>query len=46
MITFHYRVAGGGDRLSLLGDCLAAARESGADIATIAQRPDWLSIPN
>jgi peptidoglycan/xylan/chitin deacetylase (PgdA/CDA1 family) len=45
MITFHDWIVSGGNRLSLLGDCLAAARESGADIATIAQRPDWLSIP-
>lgn len=45
MITFHDWIVSGGNRLSLLGDCLAAARESGADIATIAQRPDWLSVP-
>ena len=43
MITFHDWIVSGGNRLSLLGDCLAAARESGADIATIAQRPDWLA---
>jgi peptidoglycan/xylan/chitin deacetylase (PgdA/CDA1 family) len=46
MITFHDWIVSGGNRLSLLGDCLAAARESGADIATIAQRPDWLSPPS
>jgi peptidoglycan/xylan/chitin deacetylase (PgdA/CDA1 family) len=42
MITFHDWIVSGGNRLSLLGDCLAAAHESGADISTIAQRPDWL----
>lgn len=45
MITFHDWIVSGGNRLSLLGDCLAAAHESGADIATIAQRPDWLPTP-
>ena len=45
MITFHDWIVTGGNRLSLLGDCLAAARQSGADIATIAQRPDWLAMP-
>jgi peptidoglycan/xylan/chitin deacetylase (PgdA/CDA1 family) len=43
MITFHDWIVSGGNRLSLLGDVLTAARESGADIATIAQRPEWLS---
>jgi peptidoglycan/xylan/chitin deacetylase (PgdA/CDA1 family) len=43
MITFHDWIVSGGNRLSLLGDCLAAARGSGVDIATIAQRPDWLA---
>jgi peptidoglycan/xylan/chitin deacetylase (PgdA/CDA1 family) len=43
MITFHDWIVSGGNRLSLLGDCLAAAREGGGDIATIAQRPDWLA---
>jgi len=46
MITFHDWIVSGGNRLSLLGDCLAAARESGADIATIAQHPDWLPGPD
>jgi peptidoglycan/xylan/chitin deacetylase (PgdA/CDA1 family) len=45
MVTFHDWIVSGGNRLSLLGDCLAAAKASGADIATIAQRPDWLSRP-
>ena len=26
-------------------NCLTAARESGAEIATIAERPDWLPTP-
>lgn len=43
MITFHDWIVSGGNRLSLLGDCLATARENGTDIATIAQRPDWLA---
>jgi hypothetical protein len=43
MITFHDWIVSGGNRLSLLGDCLAAAREGGGDIATIAQRHDWLA---
>ena len=42
MITFHDWIVSGGNRLTLLGDCLTAARDSGVDIATIAQHPDWL----
>jgi peptidoglycan/xylan/chitin deacetylase (PgdA/CDA1 family) len=45
MITFHDWIVSGGNRLPLLSDCLTAARRSGADIATIAQRPDWLAAP-
>jgi peptidoglycan/xylan/chitin deacetylase (PgdA/CDA1 family) len=45
MITFHDWIVSGGNRLTLLGDALAAARESGADISTIAERPDWLLTP-
>jgi peptidoglycan/xylan/chitin deacetylase (PgdA/CDA1 family) len=45
MITFHDWIVSGGNRLSLLGDCLGAARESGVDIATIAERPAWLPTP-
>ena len=41
MITFHDWIVSGGNRLSLLGDCLATAHENGVDIATIAQRPAW-----
>jgi peptidoglycan/xylan/chitin deacetylase (PgdA/CDA1 family) len=42
MITFHDWIVSGGNRLSLLGDALARARENGVDIATIAQHPEWL----
>jgi peptidoglycan/xylan/chitin deacetylase (PgdA/CDA1 family) len=45
MITFHDWIVSGGNRLALLGDCLTAARQSGTDIATIAERPDWLATP-
>jgi peptidoglycan/xylan/chitin deacetylase (PgdA/CDA1 family) len=43
MITFHDWIVSGGNRLSLLTDALAAAREHGAQIATIAESPGWLS---
>jgi peptidoglycan/xylan/chitin deacetylase (PgdA/CDA1 family) len=43
MITFHDWIVSGGNRLSLLEDALATAREHGAQIATIAESPDWLS---
>ena len=43
MITFHDWIVSGGNRLSLLADALAAAREHGAQIATIAESPGWLS---
>lgn len=42
MITFHDWLVTGGNRLVLLRDALAAAREGGATISTIAQHPDWL----
>ena len=42
MVTFHDWIVSGGNRLSLLGDCLTTARETGMDVATIAERPDWL----
>lgn len=45
MITFHDWIVSGGNRLSLLSDCLSAARQNGVDIATIAQRPGWLPLP-
>jgi peptidoglycan/xylan/chitin deacetylase (PgdA/CDA1 family) len=43
MITFHDWIVSGGNRLSLLADALSAAREHGAQIATIAESPGWLS---
>lgn len=43
MITFHDWIVSGGNRISLLGDALTAARENGVDVATIAQRPEWLA---
>jgi peptidoglycan/xylan/chitin deacetylase (PgdA/CDA1 family) len=42
MITFHDWIVSGGNRLSLLTNALSTARENGVDIATIAQRPEWL----
>jgi hypothetical protein len=42
-ITFHDWLVAGGNRLVLLRDALAAAREGGAVISTIARSPDWLS---
>lgn len=42
MITFHDWIVSGGNRLSLLGDVLASARQNDVDIATITQRPEWL----
>jgi peptidoglycan/xylan/chitin deacetylase (PgdA/CDA1 family) len=43
MITFHDWIVTGGNRLPLLGDAIAAARDSGTMISTIAENPDWLS---
>ena len=43
MITFHDWIVSGGNRLALLGDALATARQSGTVISTIADNPDWLS---
>jgi peptidoglycan/xylan/chitin deacetylase (PgdA/CDA1 family) len=42
MITFHDWIVSGGNRISLIGDALTAAREHDMDVATIAQRPEWL----
>jgi peptidoglycan/xylan/chitin deacetylase (PgdA/CDA1 family) len=41
-VTFHDWLVAGGNRIELLRETLAAAREAGAVISTIAQRPDWL----
>jgi peptidoglycan/xylan/chitin deacetylase (PgdA/CDA1 family) len=43
MITFHDWIISGGNRLSLLADALQAAKDSGTQIATIADSPDWLT---
>lgn len=42
MVTFHDWLVTGGNRLVLLRDTLAAARESGTAISTITRNPDWL----
>jgi peptidoglycan/xylan/chitin deacetylase (PgdA/CDA1 family) len=42
MITFHDWIVSGGNRLVLLRDALATARDSGMIISTIADNPDWL----
>jgi peptidoglycan/xylan/chitin deacetylase (PgdA/CDA1 family) len=41
-ITFHDWLVTGGNRLTLLREALAAAREAGVNISTIARSPDWL----
>jgi peptidoglycan/xylan/chitin deacetylase (PgdA/CDA1 family) len=42
MITFHDWIVSGGNRLVLLRDTLAAARQSSMSISTIADNPAWL----
>jgi peptidoglycan/xylan/chitin deacetylase (PgdA/CDA1 family) len=42
-ITFHDWLVTSGNRLVLLREALASAREGGAIISTIAQNPDWLA---
>lgn len=41
-ITFHDWLVTSGNRLVLLREALAAARQGGMIISTIAQNPDWL----
>jgi peptidoglycan/xylan/chitin deacetylase (PgdA/CDA1 family) len=41
-ITFHDWLVTGGNRILLLREALAAAREAGSAISTISQSPDWL----
>lgn len=41
-ITFHDWLVTGGNRIVLLREALAAAREAGSPISTISQCPDWL----
>lgn len=45
MVTFHDWIVSGGNRLVLLADALAAAREAEVVISTIADSPDWLPMP-
>lgn len=42
MVTFHDWIVSGGNRLELLGEVLAAARDGGMSISTIADNPGWL----
>lgn len=41
-VTFHDWIISGGNRLGLLGDVLAAARDGDMSVSTIADNPDWL----
>jgi hypothetical protein len=41
-VTFHDWIISGGNRLGLLGDILAAARDGDMSVSTIADHPDWL----
>ena len=42
-VTFHDWIVSGGNRLGLLGDILAAARDGDMAVSTVAEHPDWLS---
>jgi peptidoglycan/xylan/chitin deacetylase (PgdA/CDA1 family) len=42
MLTFHDWIVSGGNRLTLLGDALAAARDAGMAVSTVAANPHWL----
>jgi peptidoglycan/xylan/chitin deacetylase (PgdA/CDA1 family) len=44
MITFHDWIVSGGNRLALLGEVLAAAREGGMVVSTVAANPHWLPV--
>jgi peptidoglycan/xylan/chitin deacetylase (PgdA/CDA1 family) len=44
MITFHDWIVSGGNRMTLLGEALTAAHACGSEVATIAERPEWLTI--
>ena len=41
-ITFHDWLVTGGNRIVLLREALAAARQAGSAISTISQSPEWL----
>ena len=45
MITFHDWIVSGGNRLVLLGDALATARDGGMAVSTVAANPHWLPGP-
>jgi peptidoglycan/xylan/chitin deacetylase (PgdA/CDA1 family) len=45
MLTFHDWIVTGGNRLVLLGDVLAAARDGGMAVSTVAANPHWLPVP-
>jgi peptidoglycan/xylan/chitin deacetylase (PgdA/CDA1 family) len=45
MITFHDWIVSSANRLVLLGDALAAARDADMLISTIADSPNWLPLP-
>ena len=42
MVTFHDWIVSGGNRLVLLGDALAAARDGWMTVSTVAANPQWL----
>jgi peptidoglycan/xylan/chitin deacetylase (PgdA/CDA1 family) len=42
MVTFHDWIVSGGNRLVLLEDTLAAARDAGLAVSTVAANPHWL----
>ena len=42
MVTFHDWIVSGGNRLVLLDDALATARDAGMVVSTVAANPDWL----
>ena len=44
MVTFHDWIVGGGNRLVLLDDVLAAASDAGVTVSTIAASPHWLPV--
>jgi peptidoglycan/xylan/chitin deacetylase (PgdA/CDA1 family) len=44
MVTFHDWIVSGGNRLVLLRDALAAARDAGTAVSTVAANPDWLPV--
>jgi hypothetical protein len=45
MVTFHDWIVSGGNRLVLLDEALAAARDAGVAVSTVAANPHWLPAP-